>query len=739
MPESSGRALVTIEGLWCPSCAAATEQLLRDTPGVHEASVSFLGSAALLRWDPDRITLSQIADKVRRLGYQVTPRRSDRTTRSRLDERVRTLGIRLTLAAFFGVWTMLFSLLIYLGVAEGHGETTGWWLALTSSAFALPVLAVAGVPVFVAGWRTLRTGVPGMDTLVTLGVAAAVVLSAWHLAQGGDQVYSDTAVMLIVLITVGRLLEALALRRAAMTIDALHARMPELAERLVADGTTETVAAEAVSVGDRIRVPAGQRLPLDGIVEDGITQLDRSVMTGESCPVTVHPGDQVAAGNINLDRVITVRVGAAVGERAIDRIGERVIETVRSRPSTQRLADRFAGWIAPTAIGLASLTAFSAWLLGLSPEDALLRATSVLVVACPCALSIAVPIAYVSLAGRAADEGILFRDAAALEQLAEVSTLYLDKTGTLTQGRPAVSEVILRGHPPAATHLDAATVIKLAAAAEDGVDHVIAAALRRAAGDVAFTTADTHRHETGVAAFHPDWGRILVGSPRLLHEHGVPIDALGSDDLQVEVAIDHHWVATIVFDDPVRKSAAPTIGQLQQAGVACGLITGDRQAPAMRVAAAVGLSPHDVQSGCLPNDKARLVRSSARPVAFVGDGANDSLALANADVGIAVANANSTAAMAADVVLGNDGVDGVSRAITLAREGRHLMRQNLGFAIVYNGLGLTLAAAGAIPPVIAATAMAASSLTVILNAARFGWSLQAPLGQPRPAETPTAG
>ncbi|MCL7743750.1 cation-translocating P-type ATPase [Guyparkeria hydrothermalis] len=729
---------MTIEGLWCPSCAAATERLLRDTPGVQEAQVSFLGSAAMLRWDPERISLAQIAEKVRRLGYRLAPPRSERTTRSRLDEQVRALGIRLTVAGFFGVWTMLFSLLLYLGVGQASGETTGWWLALASASFALPVLGIAGLPVFVAGWRTLRTGIPGMDTLVTLGVLAAAGLSIWQLGQGSHHVYTDTAVMLVVLLTLGRLLETLALRRAATTIDALHARMPERAERLTAEGAIETVPAETIAIGEHMRVPAGQRIPLDGVIEDGETRLDRSVMTGESRPATAHPGDKVLAGSVNLESAITIRVEATVGERSIDRIGERVIEAVRSRPGTQRIADRFARWIAPTAIGLATLSALAAWLLGLSPEESLLRATSVLVIACPCALSIAVPIAYVSLAGRAANEGILFRDAAALEQLADVDTLYLDKTGTLTQGRPAVTDVMVRGQLPGKRRTDAATVLQIAAAAENGVDHVIADALRRAAGDTPMPAMEARRHAAGVSASHPDWGQVLVGSPRLLRDHDVQIEPTPGDDLQVEVAINDQWVATIVFDDPLRDSATTTIRQLQQAGITCGLITGDRRVPAMRIATAVGLAPSDVRSDCLPDDKAKLVRATAGPVAFVGDGANDALALASADVGIAVANANSTAAMAADVVLGNDGVAGVSRAIDLARQGRRMMRQNLGFAVAYNGIGLTLAVAGAIQPVIAATAMAASSLTVILNAARFGRSLASPTGHSPPSHPDVA-
>jgi len=720
--EARGRALVTIEGLWCPSCAAATEQLLRDTPGVEAAQVSFLGSAALLRWDPERTSLTRLAEKVRALGYRLAPPQSARSTAARLDGEIRSLGVRLTIATFFGVWTMLFSLLLYLGVGEQSGPTVTWWLALSSSMFALPVVALAGRPILLAGWRTLRTGIPGMDTLVSLGVLAATGLSAWQLARGSGDVYADTAVMLIVLLTVGRLLETRALRRAAVTIDALHARLPETAERLDAEGRGDIVAAEQVDIGDTIRVAAGQRVPLDGTVDQGVSRIDRAVMTGESRPASVGGGDTILAGSVNLDHALTLRVVARLGEREIDRIGERVIETVRSRPGTQRLADRVARWIAPAAITLASLALLTGRLMGLPLEETLLRATSVLVVACPCAVSIAIPIGYVSIAGRAADEGVLFRDAATLERLAGVERLYLDKTGTLTEGRPAVGEVITHGPLPASIDAEPTRLVRLAAAAEAGVDHVIARALRRATGDAPLPPLEVRRMETGVIAKDPTLGRILLGSPRFLRDHGIATNAISSDAMQIELAVGGHWVASITFDDPVRPSAPATLRRLERTGISCGLITGDGRASAMRVARAVGIDAAHVHADCLPADKADQVRRHEH-VAFVGDGANDALALAAADAGIAVSNANSTAAMAAGVVLADEGVTGVARAIQLARQGRRLIRQNIGFALVYNAAGLTLAMLGVIPPVIAAAAMAASSLTVILNAARHGWQV----------------
>ncbi|RRQ23955.1 cation-translocating P-type ATPase [Guyparkeria sp. SCN-R1] len=718
--EGRGRALVTIEGLWCPSCAAATERVLRDSPGVLDAQVSFIGSAALLRWDPGRTSLATLAAAVRRLGYRLAPPDRHRTTAERLDGEIRALGVRLTLAAFFGVWTMLFSLLLYLGVAEQSGGSVGWWLALASVSFALPALALAGRPILLAGWRTLRTGVPGMDTLVSLGVLAALGLSAWQLSRGVEHVYADTAVMLVVLLTVGRLLEARALRRAAVTIDALHARLPEVAIRLHRDGSAETVAAESVAVGERIRVPAGERIPLDGILRRGEGRVDRAVLTGESRPAEVRAGDAVSAGCVNLERGLVVEVTARVGEREIDRIGERVIETVRARPGTQRLADRVARWLAPGAIGLATLTGMAGLLLGLPLEETLLRATSVLVVACPCAISIAVPIAYVTQAGRAADAGVLFRDAAALERLARIERVFLDKTGTLTAGHPAVAEVMVHQPLPSALPADRATLLGLAAAAEGDVEHVIARALRQAAG-APVMPLEARREDAGVSARHPRHGELLVGSASFLEAHGIPVHSpRAGDDMQVKLAIAGNHVATIVLDDPLRPAAAATVHALGELGIECGMLTGDRHDSALRVARAVGIPPERVTADCLPGDKARRLRAASGQAAFVGDGANDALALAVADVGIAVSNANSTAAMAAGVVLGGEGVDGVERAIRIARQGRRVMRQNLVFALGYNAGGLTLAAFGVIPPVMAAAAMAASSLTVILNAARHG-------------------
>lgn len=734
-----GRALLSVEGMWCPSCAAATAQVLQRLPGITSAQVSFATSSVLLQWNPDIADLEVARGKIARLGYRLLPAVDTEQTLNRIDQQTTRLSIRLAVAVLFGMWTMLCSLLLYIGGPELARPPTGYWLAVAAGLAAIPVLTVAGSPILLAGWRTLRTGVPGMDTLVSLGVLAGVGLSLWHLRLGQPHVYFDTAVMLVILLTTGRLIETRTLRHAARAIGALQDMLPESAERLEADGRYRQLPARSIRVGDRIRVSAGDRAALDGHIVSGRSELDCSALTGESRPRSVGPGDAVDAGSVNLNQALDIVVSKAVGQRHIDAIGTSMAEAAGRRGTTQRLADTVARFIVPAALLLATVTFGISWLTGVVLDDALLRSVAVLIIACPCAVSIAVPIAYVAAASQAAESGILFRDPAAMETLAKVHTLVLDKTGTLTHGRPGVSAV--QFHQEHSEINTEARLLALVARAEEGISHPLAAALRAAAQstDIADNrTANAERFERGVRLNDGDLGPVLVGSYEFLREMSVKcrptLADTGSADWpgavdraaartqgsRIEVAIDGHWLATIILQDQLRDDAAAALAQLNNMGIRCLIASGDGQGPVQQVAEQLQLPQGRLYWECSPGDKADLIAQlGSQHVAFAGDGINDGPALAAAEVGLAVANATSTATAAANVVLASGGVTALPTAIKHARRARKVMQQNLFFAVVYNALGLTLAAAGLVSPVVAALAMAASSISVTANASRL--------------------
>ncbi len=744
-----GRALLSVEGMWCPSCAAATAQVLQRIPGILSAQVSFATSSVLLKWDPQVVDLEQARGRVERLGYRLLPAASTEQTLARIDRQVTRLGIRLAVGVLFGMWTMLCSLLLYIGGPELTTPPTGTWLAIAAGIAAVPVYIVAGLPVILAGWRTLRTGVPGMDTLVSLGTLAAIALSMWQLAEGDTEVYFDTSVMLILLLTTGRLIETITLRHAARAIGALQDMLPESAERLEPDGRYRQVPARSIRVGDQIRISAGQRASLDGEVVSGHSAVDCSALTGESRPRKVAPGDALEAGSTNLTSALNVTVTAAVGQRHIDRIGVRMAEAAGRRGNTQRMADTLARFIVPVALALSATSLLVSWFMGVATPGAILRAVTVLIIACPCAVSIAVPIAYVAAASRSADNGILFRDPAAMEAMAGIDTMVLDKTGTLTHGRPRVTRVQFHeSHPQIASR---SSLLNLVAQAEEGITHPLADALREAARESpsnAETTADslspvneqtTKRYDRGVRMIDTQLGEVLVGSQGFLREMGIhlltapearPQEPAGS---RVEVAVNGLWLATLFLADELRDDAADALKKLRHMGIHCSIASGDGREPVLDVARKLGLEEKDAHWECTPQGKADFVeRLGAHRTGFAGDGINDGPALATANVGLAVSDATSTATAAANVVLAKGGVGAIPLAVQHARRAHSIMKQNLFFAVIYNLAGLSLAASGSISPVVAALAMAASSLSVIANASRLSLG-QAYSQQPSPA------
>ena len=634
----------------------------------------------------------------------------------------------------------------------GHvpGLPAGWLpphavSAWVQFALATPVVLWGGGVFFARGWASIRSGNLNMFTLIAIGTGAAYLYSAAAaLAPGAFPaafagpggivpVYFEAAAMIVVLVLLGQILELKARARAGDALRALLDLAPETAVRLAADGGEEEAALDAVLPGDRLRVRPGDRVPVDGSVLEGGGVLDESMVTGEPLPVEKSAGALVIGGTVNRAGSFVMRADRVGAETMLARIVALVAEAQRSRAPIQRLADRVAGWFVP-AVAAVAAAAFAGWAAaGPAPAltHALIAAVSVLIVACPCAIGLAAPMSVMVAAGRGARAGVLFRSAEALEALAGVDTLVVDKTGTLTEGRPEVVGLEAAG-------ISEDEMLRLAASLERGSGHPLAraAAAEAAARGLALEDPAEFRHAAGKGVSGAVGGRaVVVGNAVLLSERGLdpgPLaaraEALREDGATaVFVAVDGRVGGLIAFADPVRASAAPTLEALRRAGVEIRMLTGDDPRTAASVAARLGID--EVAAGLLPEDKSAAVRrlkEDGRKVAMVGDGVNDAPALAAADVGIALAGGSDVAVESASVTLVGGDLAGAARARRLARAAMRNVRQNLFFAFVYNLLGVPVAAGALYPffgvlldPVAAAAAMSLSSVSVVGNALRL--------------------
>ncbi len=711
-PGASARERETafaVDGMFCGGCAATVERALSKLPGVHEVSVSFLSDSAFVRHDPDAVAPADIAARLAAIGY-ATRALGTGDGRAAQDAFLRGHRIRLAIAAGFGMWVMLATIARYF--TELPDPVYAWWLALASGAFSLPVLAYSGWPFHRLGWRGLRSGVPGMESLILVATLATLVVSGHALLTGGSQVWFEVPVMLIAFQLVARLGDVGARRRAADAVRSLLDLSPERAWRVRGEDI-ERVAVAGLVVGDTIESRAGERLPADGEIVSGTASIDAALMSGESMPVGVGPGDAVLAGTTNVDGTVRVRVTGAKGERTLDRLAATVGRALRSKSDLMRLVDRIAGALVP-GIGIAALVAFVlALATGATPTDALVRALATLVVSCPCALSLAVPLVVSGAASSAAREGVVLRDAAALEHAHRVDVVLLDKTGTLTEGRPSVARTV-----PAAG-FDGRDVLRAAALAEAGSNHPLARAIRDAA-PAHESSRVRERHEragAGVRAVLDDGTVLLAGSSSWLAEHGVddvpaPVDPTCS---RVLVARDGVCVGAVELADAPRADAGELLDALRARGLRLVLASGDVPGAVRALAEASGLEWH---AGMSPDDKRVLVeelRAAGHRVAFVGDGLNDAPALAAADLGIATGDASDLARSAAALSVLRGGLGGVELALRLAARSARALRRNIALALVYNALLLPAALFGFVHPVLAVLAMIASVVSVSLS------------------------
>ncbi len=649
-----------------------------------------------------------------------------------------TIVIRLGLAVFFTMNVMMVSMPSY--VPQVYGDAAGpvdgplfGMLRVLAMLFTLPVLALLGGPIVGAGWRSLRAGSANGDLLIVLATAAAVALSIVHVIRGDGRTYFDTAAMLLVLVTLGRWFEAKARADAGAAIRTTLAPPSREAVRLHL-GLREPIACAAIVPGDLLVVGAGDAIPVDGVVVAGRGGVDQAMLTGESAPVTVEPGSTVHGGTCSADAQLTIRATATVAESAAARIERLVTSAAQERSAAQRLADRVSALLVPV-IALVAIGAGAYWTAMAGIDRGVLVGLAVLVVACPCALGIATPVAaWVGLAA-AAGHGVVVRGSAVLERLAGVRHVLFDKTGTLTERHLRLRRVEGDGD-----------LLALAAALERDVRHPLAQAIvnEAAARGVACIEASDVRvlPGRGVSGL-VDGRRILAGSAAFAGGHPERSD---DDGPVVVVASDDGVIGVLRFGERIAPGARQAVASLRDAGIAVEVLTGDGTATAVVPSV---MMPNEAHVGLLPEDKLALVRAlhagGGGPIAMVGDGINDAPAQALADVGIAVAGASDLTRLGADVVVLGTDLRAVPWVVAHARRVVRVMRQNLAWAFGYNAVAVALAAAGALTPLVAALAMLTSSAAVVANARRLRGrtdsasrstsELSVPVLDPEPART----
>lgn len=703
---------LSLQGMRCASCAGRIERALQGVAGVVTAEVNLASETAHVLVVPGRVHHSELINAVRAAGYDATSPEEKVDTRE--EEDARRVRRELFSVLVSGALTFPLVLPMLLGPWGVYFHLPG----LVQMSLALLVQSLFGARFYVGAWKALRARTANMDTLVALGTSAALLLSLWHLQDPSLPLYFESSAVIITLVCLGKLLESRAKRGTTQAVRALMALRPATA-RVEEDGSEKEVPVERVMRGQRVIVRPGESLPVDGEIVQGESEIDESLITGESVPQARGPGDHVIAGSINGSGLLHLRATDVLEDSLLARIQRYVESAQGSKAPIQRQVDRVAAVFVPLVLGIAVLSVAGWLLLGFSFEQAMLAGVSVLVIACPCALGLATPAALSVATGVAARSGILIKNAEALERARSIDTVVFDKTGTLTHGKPLV-ESVLADDPNA--------LLALAAALQQGSEHPLAEAVRVAADERSLQRPQA----TDFRAFAGRGTSALInkqlhfiGSPRFRDEHGFDAgrfrDAACSEENRGRTTI---WVfsetellgALTLFDLPRAHSRA-AIDTLKQRGIFTVLLSGDNAAAARSVGEMLGVDR--IIAEVLPEQKSEQItalQKEGRRVAMVGDGVNDAPALATADVGFAMGTGSDVAIHSAGITLVRPEPTLVGSALELSRRTTRKIHQNLFWAFAYNAVGIPLAAFGLLTPMIAGAAMAFSSVSVLANA-----------------------
>ncbi len=727
-------AQLQLKGMTCAGCARTVEKALQSVPGVEQAAVNFADASATVTFYEETASVRALVDAVEAAGYEASDKAETRQPLSVTEaQHYQSLRRRFWL-----------SLLFSLPVAVMSMAMTQWpWQNGVMLILTTIVVFGFGLPFFQDAWKALTHRQANMSTLVSLSTATAyaysVVATVWP--QGFERlgihphVYYEVAAMLMTFMLLGRMLEARAKGKTSAAIEHLMALQPKTAT-VVKDGRDETVSIDTLSVGDRIRIRPGEKIPVDGVVESGETAVDESMMTGEPLPVDKAPGAKVIGGTFNVSGSVVYRATHVGKDTMLQSIIARVREAQGSKAPIQRLADTLSGYFVLGILVIAALT-FVAWMI-FGPKPALgyavMSFVTVLIIACPCALGLATPTALMVGVGRAAEKGVLIRNAEVLERTQKLDTIVLDKTGTLTMGKPRLAQII----PLVEQNGHEATWLQWAASIEQGSEHALGQALVQAAQERALPLVSVNQFQAyfgkgvvGEVAEH----QILLGTAHFLESQGISLGegvtqlqhAAAAGHTLVLMAVDQKPTVGFAIADTLKPDAQEAVSRLKAMGFDVWMLTGDQEATARTIAASVGIE--HVMAGVLPDQKAhhiQALQAKGRVVAMVGDGINDAPALAQADIGMAFGAGTDVAVESSDITLIRDQVLDVVEAVRLSRRCLGVIKQNLFFAFIYNVLGIPLAAGALYPvfgllldPMIAGAAMALSSVSVVSNSLRL--------------------
>ena len=750
---------LSLLGMTCTNCASNIERALNKVDGVLEATVNYANEKATVHYATGVVTRPDLVAAVRKAGYDVVEAENademeDAEAAAREAE-VRHQWTRLIVGAIFTLPLFLLSMARDFGLV-GHWAHATWvnWLFL---ALATPVQFYVGWDYYVGGYKSLRNGSANMDVLVAMGSSVAYIYSIavllaktfWQSDGLGAHVYFETSAAIITLIVLGKLLEARAKGRTSEAIKKLMGLQAKTA-RVVRNGVEADIPIAEVVRGDVVIVRPGEKVPVDGVVVDGRSTLDESMITGESLPVEKKVGDEVIGATINKQGLLKFEATKVGKETALAQIIKLVEQAQGSKAPIQKIADQVAAYFVPVVIGLALVTLAVWWIVGGEFVPALIRLTAVLVIACPCAMGLATPTSIMVGVGKGAEKGILFKNSAALEQAQKLDAIVLDKTGTITKGEPSVTDVVisnqlsLNGNRMTDDGLPFTDyLLQLAASAERGSEHPLGESIVRSANERGLVLSEPARFEGiaghGIAA-EVDGRAILLGNLRLMQRENVHLNGLEVKATQLQneaktamwLAVDGQASAIIGVADTIKEGSTEAIAAMKALGLTVVMMTGDNEATAQAIAAEVGIDR--VFAEVLPGDKSSHVaklQEEGYTVAMVGDGINDAPALAQANVGMAIGTGTDVAMETADITLMRGDLRSVPQAIKLSKATMRNIKQNLGWAFGYNTALIPIAAGILAPfawapaflrelhPILAAGAMAFSSISVISNALRL--------------------